>query len=168
MNLNKSILLEFDKEMKTTLRFLNELSNNFFDFKPHEKSMTTQKLANHIAELPAWVNATLDMPQLDFAASGYMPSNINNKEELIEFFNKNVKNARQSIGNTTDEKLRENWTLRDGDKIFFTMPRIGVLRIMVMSHLIHHRAQLGLYLRLNDAKVPSAYGDTADEKNLFS
>ena len=65
MNLNKSILMEFDKEMETTLRFLNELSDDFFDFQPHEKSMTTQKLANHIAELPAWVNGTLDMKQLD-------------------------------------------------------------------------------------------------------
>ena len=168
MNLNKSILMEFDKEMETTLRFLNELSDDFFDFQPHEKSMTTQKLANHIAELPAWVNGTLDMKQLDFAAAGYVPSNIDNKEELIEFFNKNVKNARQSIGNATDEHLRENWTLRDGEKIFFTMPRIAVLRIMVMSHIIHHRAQLSIYLRLNNAKVPASYGDSADEKNPFN
>jgi len=164
MNLNKSILMEFDKEMKTTLRFLNELSDDFFDFQPHEKSLTTQKLANHIAEIPTWVNATLDMPQLDFNAAGYVPSNIDNKDELIAFFNKNVDNARRSIGNVNDEHLRENWTLRDGEKIFFTMPRIAVLRIMVMSHIIHHRAQLGVYLRLNNAKVPAAYGNSADEK----
>ena len=164
MNLNKSILMEFDKEMGTTLRFLNELSVDFFDFSPHEKSLTTQKLANHIAELPAWVNGILDMPQLDFATAGYAPSNINNKEELIAFFNKNVHNARRSIGNSNDEQLRENWTLRDGEKIFFTMPRIAVLRIMVMSHIIHHRAQLGVYLRLNNAKVPATYGNSADEE----
>ena len=83
---------------------------------------------------------------------------------MIAFFNKNVHNARKSIGNSNDEKLRENWTLRDGEKIFFTMPRIAVLRIMVMSHIIHHRAQLGVYLRLNNAKVPATYGDSADEQ----
>lgn len=164
MNLNQSILMEFDKEMKTTLRFLNELLVDFFDFQPHEKSMTTQKLANHIAEIPTWINSTLDLPQFDLAAAGHVPSNIDNKEELISFFNKNVQSARRSIGKTTDEQLRENWTLRDGEKIFFTMPRIGVLRLMVMSHMIHHRAQLGLYLRLNNAKVPATYGDSADEK----
>ena len=164
MNLNQSILMEFDLEMKTTLRFLNELSDDFFDFQPHEKSMTTQKLANHIAEIPTWVNATLDMPELDFAEVGHIPSNIDNTEELIAFFNKNVYKARKSIGNVNNEHLRENWTLRDGKKIFFTMPRIAVLRIMVMSHIIHHRAQLGMYLRLNNAKVPATYGDSADEK----
>jgi len=164
MNLNKSILMEFDKEMGTTLRFLNELSVDFFDFKPHERSMTTQKLANHIAEIPTWVNGTLDMSQFDLATAGHVPSNIDNKEELIAFFNKNVLNARRSIGNSNDEHLRENWTLRDGEKIFFTMPRIAVLRILVMSHIIHHRAQLGLYLRLNNAKVPASYGNSADEK----
>ena len=164
MNLNQSILMEFDKEMKTTLRFLNELLVDFFDFQPHEKSMTTQKLANHIAEIPTWVNATLDMPELDFSEVGYVPSNIDNTEELIAFFNKNVHKARKSIENVKNEHLRENWTLRDGEKIFFTMPRIAVLRIMVMSHIIHHRAQLGMYLRLNNAKVPATYGDSADEK----
>lgn len=164
MNLNKSILMEFDKEMETTLRFLNELSVDFFDFKPHEKSLTTQKLANHIAEIPTWVNKSLDMSQFDFATAGHVPSNIDNKEELIVFFNKNIRNARRSIGNSSDEHLRENWTLRDGEKIYFAMPRIAVLRLMVMSHIIHHRAQLGLYLRLNNAKVPASYGNSADEK----
>lgn len=169
MNLNRDLLLEFDQEMKITLRVLSELSEDLFDYKPHEKSMSTRKLANHIAELPSWVNGTLDLPELDFATAGYVPSDIDNKEDLIDFFNKNVTSARQSIGNTNDEHLHENWTLRDGEKIFFTMERITVLRFMVISHIIHHRAQLGVYLRLNDVNVPASYyGDSADEKYMYS
>lgn len=167
MKLNEILLPEFEHEMNITRKVLNELSDNIFSYQPHEKSWTTQSLANHIAEIPSWVNGTLDFEELDFATSDYKPHNYGTKKEVIDLFEKNVDKAKQSLMNTNNEKMLGDWTLRNGEKIFFTMPRAAVLRSMVMNHMIHHRAQLGIYLRMNNATVPASYGDSADEKNMF-
>lgn len=167
MNLNEILLPEFEQEMNTTKNVLNELSDDFFSFQPHEKSMNTQELANHIAEIPTWVNGTLEQEELDFATANYTPANFESKQEVIDFFEKNVEAAKQSLQNTTNEKMLANWSLRNGDQIYFTMPRAAVLRTMVMSHIIHHRAQLGVYLRMNEAKVPASYGRSADDMGMM-
>ena len=153
--------------MNITRKVLNELSDDIFNYQPHDKSWSTQSLANHIAEIPSWVNGTLEHDELDFETSDYKPTKCSSKKEIIALFENNVSNAKQSLMNTNNEKMLADWTLRNGEKIFFTMHRAAVLRSMVMSHMIHHRAQLGVYLRMNNAKVPSSYGDSADEKNMF-
>tara|TARA_R110002073_G_scaffold72537_1_gene177365 strand:- start:359898 stop:360389 length:492 start_codon:yes stop_codon:yes gene_type:complete len=162
------LLPEFDHEMNTTLKILNELSTDFFDFQPHQKSMTTQQLANHIAEIPTWVNGILDYSELDFESRPYKPLEFKTKKEVIAFFNKNVINAKKSLAIATNENMLSDWSLKKGNHVFFTLPKTAVIRSMVLSHIIHHRAQLGVYLRINDAKVPASYGDSADTKNEFS
>jgi len=167
MNLNEILLPEFEHEMNITRKVLNGLSDEFINYQPHEKSWSTKSLANHIAEIPSWVNGTLDYDELDFETSDFKPTKCSSKKEIIALFEKNVGNAKQSLMNTNNEKMLADWTLRNGEKVFFTMPRAAVLRSMVMSHMIHHRAQLGVYLRMNNAAVPASYGDSADEKNMF-
>ena len=168
MKLNEILLPEFDNEMRTTRRVLNELSEDFFEYRPHERSWSTKELATHIIRIPTWVNGTLDLPELDFATAEIPEIEAKDKNELLQHFDTNVANARVLIEKATNEQMLADWTLRNGDKVFFTMPRMAVLRSMVISHIIHHRAQLGVYLCMNDAKVPASYGDSADEKNPFS
>ena len=167
MNLNEVLLPEFEQEMATTKRMLNELSDDFFSFQPHEKSMTAQQLANHIAEIPTWVNGTLEQDELDFATANLTPADFNSKQEVIAFFEKNVEAARTSLQNTNNESMMANWSLKNGEQTYFTMPRAAVLRTMVMSHIVHHRAQLGVYLRMNNATVPASYGRSADDMGIM-
>lgn len=167
MNLNEALLPEFEQEMNTTKNMLNALSDDFFNYQPHEKSMNTQQLVNHIAEIPTWVNGTLEQEELNFATAGLTPSNLNSKQEVIALFDKNVEAAKQSLQNTNNETMMANWSLKNGEQTYFTMPRAAVLRTMVMSHIVHHRAQLGVYLRMNNANVPSSYGRSADDMGIM-
>ncbi len=168
MNLNDILLPEFEQEMATTRHILNNLSDDFFAFKPHEKSMSTQDLANHIADIPKWVNVTLEQEELDFATEGFSPSNLSSKQDIINAFDKNVTTARQALQNTTNDKMTANWSLKNGSQTYFTMPRTAVLRTLVMSHIVHHRAQLGVYLRMNEATVPASYGRSADDMGMMA
>ena len=163
MNLNEALLPEFEHEMNTTKNLLNALSDDIFNYQPHEKSMTTQQLVNHIAEIPKWVNGTLDQEEIDFATTNFAPSNLSSKQEVIALFEKNVEAAKQSLQNTNNETMMGDWTLRNGEQIYFTKPRANVLRTMVMNHIIHHRAQLGVYLRMNNISLPASYGRSADD-----
>ncbi len=167
MNLNEALLPEFEQEMNTTKNMLNALSDDFFSYQPHEKSMSARQLANHIAEIPTWVNGTLEQEEIDFATAGLTPSDLGSKQEVLDFFEKNVEAARQSLQNTNNETMMGNWSLKNGDQTYFTMPRAAVLRTMVMSHIVHHRAQLGVYLRMNDSSVPASYGRSADDMGMM-
>lgn len=166
MPLNQALLPEFDHEMANTRKTLERVPEDKFGWKPHAKSMTMGRLSTHVAEMPGWVPTTLESESFDFAPPGappFQPKTAATRAELLEIFDKNAATARAALTGATDAQLMVTWTLLSGGQTIFSMPRIAVLRSMVMNHIIHHRGQLAVYLRLNDLPVPGLYGPSADE-----
>lgn len=166
MSIAQSLLPEFDHEFATLRKTLERVPEGLGSFKPHEKSMEMARLAGHLTELPGWANATMEQDELDFAKFDYKPFIPTTTAELLAALDAAVAKARPAIAAASDADMMKPWTLRQGDKVFFTMPKVAVLRSFVMNHMIHHRAQLGVYLRLNDVPVPGTYGPSADEGNM--
>lgn len=166
MSIAQSLLPEFDHEFAVLRKTLERVPEGLGEFKPHEKSMAMGRLAGHLTELPGWVNATLEQDELDFAKMDYKPFIPATTAELVGALDKALAKARPAIAGTSDADMMKPWTLRQGEQVFFTMPKVAVLRSFVMNHMIHHRAQLGVYLRLNDVPVPATYGPSADEGNM--
>lgn len=165
-NLGTSLVAEMEQEAAVTRKCLERIPADKFAFKPHEKSMTFSALASHIAEMFSWTAVTLQKPELDFAQMDYKPFEPATTAELVEFLDKNVEEAIDVLRNTPDEVFIENWTMRNGEKVYFTMPKAVVMRSFVINHIVHHRGQLSVYLRLNDIAVPSIYGPSADEGTM--
>jgi uncharacterized damage-inducible protein DinB len=166
MRISDMLLTEFDQEMAGTRKTLERVPDDKFDWKPHQKSTTMGGLATHLANIPTWAVHALTKDSIDIAPVGEAPLRAEparSREEVLERFDKAVKDARAAINAASNEELLQPWSLLSGGKTVMTLPRIGVLRGFVMSHSIHHRAQLGVYLRLNDIPVPSIYGPSADE-----
>ena len=164
--LSNVLIAEMEQEASVARKCLERIPAEKFSWKPHEKSMTMGALASHIAEMFLWTPATLQHPELDFAKMDYKPYEPGSTEELVEFFDKNVAEAIDVLRNTPDDIYLENWTLRNGEKAYFTMPKAVVMRSFVLNHIVHHRGQLSVYLRLNDIPVPSIYGPSADEGEM--
>jgi uncharacterized damage-inducible protein DinB len=167
MALSEALLPEFDREMAGTRKHLERVPDDKFDWKPHEKSMTVRQLTTHLALFPSWMTDTLAKTSFDYAPVGgepYKPPAMNSSKDLVETFDRDVATARAALKSASDAQLMETWSLLAGGKTIFAMPRIAVLRSMVMNHMIHHRAQLGVYLRLNNVPVPAVYGPSADEQ----
>jgi uncharacterized damage-inducible protein DinB len=162
-NIAAALIAEMEHEAKTTRKVLERCPPEKFDWKPHEKSMKLGRLASHIAEMYGWTNHTLETPELDFSKMDYKPFEPTSTEELVQFFEKTSAGALESLKRTSDETFMEPWSLRNGEQVYFTLPRLAVMRDMVMNHIVHHRAQLSVYLRLNDIPVPPMYGPSADE-----
>jgi uncharacterized damage-inducible protein DinB len=162
MSFSQSLLPEFDAEMKNTRKILECVPDGKMDYQPHVKSMTLGRLATHVAEIPSWAGVTLDLEVLDIPPD-YKPRIAQSRAELLEIFEKNVAEARPKIEAASDEHWQKIWTLQLGRNKVLSMPRAVVMRSMVMNHLIHHRAQLGVFLRLNDVAIPGMYGPSADE-----
>jgi len=156
-------LAELEHEAGVARTVLERVPEDKFDWKPHEKSMSFGRLASHVAEMFGWTPPTLEHPELDFSKMDYKPFEPKTNAELLEFFDKNVAEAVEALRITTDEQFMENWTMRNGEQIYFTMPKVAVMRSFVMNHIVHHRGQLSVYLRLNDIPVPALYGPSADE-----
>ncbi len=165
MPLNQALLPEFDHEMANTRKSLERVPDGKSDWKPHPKSMTLGGLATHLATINHWAEAIVGQDSFDVTNAPPTPV-LQSKAELLGAFDKNVATARKAIAGATDEQLMKPWSLISGGKAVFTLPRIGVLRSFVMNHVIHHRAQLGVYLRMNDVPVPSIYGPSADEGGM--
>lgn len=166
MALRDALLGEFDQEMAGTRKTLERVPADRFDWAPHEKSGTMGWLAGHLATLPTWVTMTIERDELDVAPDGKPPEPPpapTTTAELLALFDKNIAAARAAIGQATDEELGKPWTLLQNGKTLMTLPKLAVLRSFVLNHTVHHRAQLGVYLRLNDLPVPSIYGPSADE-----
>ncbi len=163
MPIREILLPEFDHEMASTRKILERVPEEDFHFQPHPKSMPLGRLAGHIAELPGWVVPAMqrEMLELDANYKPYVPAS---PKELLERFDKNVGEARAALSSVSDEQLAVAWTLKAGGKTIFTLPRVAAYRGMVMSHLIHHRGQLGVYLRVLEVEIPGMYGPSADEK----
>jgi uncharacterized damage-inducible protein DinB len=164
MKLSQTLLPEFDQEMANTRRVLERVPEDQIGWKPHEKSMTLGRLATHVAELAGWAAFFLKGEFLDLAAMDYKPHVASSRQELLELFDSNVAESRAAIEATEDPAFRELWTLRKGDHVIFTLPRVAVMRSMLLNHLIHHRGQLTVYLRLTGIPVPGLYGPSADEQ----
>jgi uncharacterized damage-inducible protein DinB len=168
MGLSESFLPEFDQEMANTRKTLARVPEDKLDWRPHEKSMTMGGLATHLANLPSWAAHGINLDELDVAPNGvpFRVEQIKSRAEALENFDRNVADARAAITGASDEHLFKPWSLLSNGQTIMTMPRVAVLRSFVMNHMIHHRAQMGVYLRLNDIPVPSVYGPTADEGSL--
>jgi uncharacterized damage-inducible protein DinB len=162
MSLAQTLLPEFDQEVKNTRKLLECVPDGKFDYRPHEKSMTLGRLASHVAELPNYMTSTLRLEKLDLTGEEKR-TEPTNRRELLEAFDKVSAEARELLSSATDEELAKIWTLTYKGQQIFSMPRSAVLRSMVISHLIHHRGQLGVYLRLNNVEFPGMYGPSADE-----
>ena len=158
-------LKEMEQEAKTTRKMLAIIPEDKYDWKPHEKSMTMQRLAAHVAELPGWVSMALKTDELDFENNGYTPKTINNNKELLEYFEKLLAEAKIDLENAKDEMLPKQWILRSGKTIHSTSTKGDTIR-MAFSQTIHHRAQLGVYLRLLNIPIPGSYGPSADDQNF--
>jgi uncharacterized damage-inducible protein DinB len=165
-NLAAALIGELQHEAATTRKVLERIPAEKFDYKPHEKSMTMGRLAVHVAEMTGWVVSATTMSELDFATMDYKPFEPQTTEELVAFFDKLVAESIEALKNTSDEAMMEKWTLRNGETVYFTMSRIQTLRGMVFNHIVHHRGQLSVYLRLNDIPVPEIYGPSADEGRM--
>jgi uncharacterized damage-inducible protein DinB len=163
MTMSQALLPEFDNEMKLTRRALERVPDDKFDWKPHQKSMTMGRLAAHLAELPAFGMAIIQTDGINFDKGEYKPTVVKNRAELLEVFDKNVAATHEAIAGATDDHLRQPWHLIYKEKKLFEAPRIAALRAMAMNHIIHHRGQFTVYLRLNDVAVPASYGPSADE-----
>lgn len=163
MSINESFLSELKSEEKSTKKLLERIPAEHLSWKPHEKSFPLSRLASHVAELPGWISAILDNDEIDFGKEKYTPPEISSPADIMKVHIENVNKAIKSLEHATDEDFSKTWTLRNNDKIFFTRPKVEVLKNFAYSHLYHHRGQLTVYLRLLDIPLPGIYGPTADE-----
>ncbi len=160
------LLLEFDEEAKKTRAMLERVPMKE-DFKPHEKSMPLGKLAPHVAELPGFGVTILTTPELDFGTSTRTRMPFESPEQLVKGFNEGAEKVRTALRNTSDEAWNQPWKLSFQGKTIFSGSRFMAYRQMFLNHLVHHRAQLGVYLRLNDTPLPATYGPSADDRMGF-
>jgi uncharacterized damage-inducible protein DinB len=171
MTIGQSMLGEFDQEMQNTRKTLERVPDDKWNWKPHEKSGTLGWLAGHVATLPGWTTMTINTTEFDYApASGksdYKLPKTDNRAELLAVFDKESAEARAALASVSDQDIMKTWKLLAGGHEIFAMPRVAVVRGVVMNHLIHHRAQLTVYFRLLNIAVPGLYGPSADE-NLAS
>ncbi len=166
MSIAQALLPEFDQEMAGVGKTLERVPDEKFDWRPHPKSRTMGELASHLATIPTMALRVIQQESHDVAPGGKPsagPPKLKTRQEVLEAFDKNRDAARAAIAGASDEHLTNSWSFLFGGKPIFILPRAAVLRRVLMNHMIHHRAQLGVYLRLNDLPVPSLYGPTADE-----
>lgn len=161
-----AFLAELDNEAKTTRECLSRIPLDKSDWKPHEKSMSMGRLAVHCAEMFGWTKETLTQDVLDFSTMDVTPFEPKTTEELLAFFDKHIEKAKEILGATSDETMFTDWTMRNGEQVYMTMPKVAVMRSFVLNHIVHHRGQLTVYMRLNDIPVPSIYGPSADEGTM--
>jgi len=166
MAIREAMLPEFDQEMATTRKVLDRVPEDKLGWKPHEKSWPMGDLATHLVNLPEWVGVAINQDSLDLAPPGGEAPRakpVSSHAEMLKRFDKAVAAARATLAETSDEHLLKPWTLLRGGQTTLTLPRVAILRGFVINHMIHHRGQMSVYLRLNDIPVPSIYGPSADE-----
>ncbi len=165
MSMSGMLLPEFDQEMANTRKVLERLPMERLSFKPHQKSTPLGELAAHLVAIAGWTPYTLKTDALDMAAPGapHPPAPVTTREGLLARFDTSVREGRAALTETSDEGMHGTWSLKMGARTIFTLPRHVVLRTFILNHSIHHRAQLEVYLRMNDVPLPFIYGPTADE-----
>ena len=167
MSISELLLLEFDEEMKKTRKTLERVPVDRNEFAPHPKSMPLGKLAPHIAQLAGFGLTILTTPELDFAKGSYKPLLFESVAQLTNILDEGAAKVRTALQNTPDEAWKDNWQLTMQGKPIFKGSRFLAYREMFLNHLVHHRAQLGVYLRLNEKPVPATYGPSADDTMGF-
>lgn len=167
MSISELLLPEYDQEMKVTRTTLERVPFDKTDFAPHAKSMPLNKLAPHVAELPSFGGIILTTPELDFSAAPGRPRPPFESAGLLKAFDENAAKTREALKNMKDEDWTKNWKLSFQGKQIFSGQRFLAYREMFMNHLVHHRAQLGVYLRLNGKPLPATYGPSADDTMGF-
>ena len=167
MAMNELLMAEFNEEMKKTRTALQRVPVDKKDFAPHPKSMPLGKLAPHVAQLAGFGLSILTTPELDFSKGSYKPLPFESTEQLLSAFDEGSDKVRAALLNTTDQAWDESWKLSFQGKPIFNGSRFLAYRQMFLNHLIHHRAQIGVYLRLNDTAVPATYGPSADDTMGF-
>lgn len=166
MAIKDAFLEELEQEAPLTRRYLERVPEDKLLWKPHQKSMTLGRLANHIAELPNWGELILTQDEFDIAPSGeesYEVSQADNVKDILAIYDANLERLRERLDATADDAFMQTWTLKNGGQEVFSAPRAGVTRSSVFNHIVHHRAQLSVYLRMNDVPLPASYGPSADE-----
>jgi uncharacterized damage-inducible protein DinB len=166
MSISDALLPEFDHEISTTRKLLERVPDDKWDWTPHERSMKLGRLACHVAEVTQFGSAVANTDSMDFAKGDYRRIDASGRKQLLEEFDKMAAEARAGIAASKDEDMGKPWSLLFDGKPVMTMPKAGVLRTAMMNHLIHHRGQLSVYLRLTGTPVPSIYGPSADEGNM--
>lgn len=164
MSLGKTLAAELQYEALSTRKMLERVPDEKFDWQPHEKSMTLGQLASHIVAVPRWIRSALMQDELDLSQNINRPLELKNSADLVSNFDKFLADAFNLLQDVSDKEISKTWKLSDGEKVLLEMPRVGVVRSMVLNHLIHHRGQLSVYLRLNNVSLPPVYGPTADEE----
>jgi uncharacterized damage-inducible protein DinB len=166
MSYADTILPEFDQEMANTRKVLERVPEDKLDWQPHPKSHTIGWNANHLANIPVWAVMTIKTPSLDINPPGgqpYQTPKLTTRREILDAFDKNVAEARAALEAVKDEEIMQPWSLLNAGETIFTMPKAAVVRASVLNHIIHHRAVLCVYYRLNDIPVPGLYGPSGDE-----
>ena len=158
-----AIYPDLDNEIRTTRRMLERFPAGHYDWKPHDKSMTLGKLASHVAELPRFGSAIMTRDSFDFAKGEYVPAACDSAETLVATFDERVNAFRDALSAAESDRMAEPWTLRNGDNVVLVGPRGAVIRTVVINHIVHHRAQLGVYYRMLGVPIPGSYGPSADE-----
>jgi uncharacterized damage-inducible protein DinB len=165
MAIRDALLPEFDHEMGTTRRLLERAPAADFSWTPHEKSFNLGQLASHVSNIPHWCELILQTTVFDVLSAGdTRPKAPASAADLVSHFDKTASAARSGLSTAGDPELLTPWTFSRGEQVMFTMPRIAAIRSFVMNHLIHHRGQLSVYLRLRNVPLPPMYGPTADEQ----
>lgn len=167
MPISELLLSEFDEEMKKTHTMLERVPEDKKDFAPHPKSMPLSKLAPHIVQLSGFGETVLTTPELDFSKGSIQPVPFESAAQLVKAFDEGAAKARAALQSTSDEAWTQNWKLSFQGKPIFNGSRFLAYRQMFLNHLVHHRAQLGVYLRLNEKPVPATYGPSADDTMGF-
>ncbi|KLT66437.1 damage-inducible protein DinB [Pedobacter sp. BMA] len=165
MDIIKALLKELESEFNTTKKFLTLVPEDKFDWAPHEKSMKLKSLASHIAELPSWISLAINTDGLDFATAPYEEKKVSNNADLIQILEESYSSGKKDLESANEGEFDKQWILRNGDQILGDMTKYEMIRV-AYSQTIHHRAQLGVYLRLLNIPIPGSYGPSADEQKF--
>lgn len=163
MKLSEPLIAELQIEASITKKMLERVPQEYFAWKPHEKSRTLGEVASHIANIPGMFIATLDKDEYDRFE---YKSDVDNTISILKTFDKNISCSLEVLKSISDEKLLSNWKYKYGDKVIFELPRLVVIRTTALNHMIHHSGQLSVYLRLLNAPLPPVYGPTADDESI--
>lgn len=158
-------LRQLQEEARVTRLMLERVSEDKFDWKPHSKSMSLIQLATHVAELPSWIGVVLDTDELDFANFNYQPEPISSRADLLAYFERELADGLSRLNNGDETPLSQMWTMRTGETIHSSQSKADMIRHTI-SQIIHHRAQLGVFLRLLDIPIPASYGPSADDPSF--
>lgn len=163
MAIKDALLPEFDHEIAVARKVLERVAQDKLAWKPHDRSMPLGRLATHVAEIPHWAQTILNEPEFNMTPGSYQPQEKSTLADILALFDENTGKARASLASKSDAELMSSWSFKQDGKEVFAMPRAAAWRSFVMNHMIHHRGQLSVYLRLTGSKVPSLYGPSADE-----